>query len=244
VTDDMLHAAISSAMRLLSDKDNPWLVVVFYDNLDQALTDKGNDDLLLVFRRVLELGPCLSLVHIRSEAYVDDLGREITEKIEIGSLGEDALLEVLDRRLEAAPEEVRVALRAEENRRVLRRFAACTGNALTFLRWASGLIRSVKAPFPARLEEDDLRGIALRALPVQSPEIDLAARLARAVDESGRRWVRRADLVRGGLTADEVDDLVRMQVILPRYRFRSDGELFMQPALDLLRPGVSARVRS
>ena len=253
VTEDLLRSALTALLGFMAEQKLPWMVVVFYDNLDQMLADHGDDDVLAVFRRILEIGPCLAIVHIRTEAFVDDLGRDITEKFEVGSLGHTELIEVLERRLMVALPEVQEALALPTNRDALNRLAKCTGNVLTFLRWTFALLRQVSAPFPADWSSNaKLRDIALNALPVQSPDADLVQRLAQVVDRVDRRWVGRDDLERGGregepdlepLSKDEIEDLVRLQVLLPRFRFRPDSDLFLQPTLDLLRPSIRKRLR-
>lgn len=253
VTEDLLRSALTALLGFMAEQRYPWMVVVFYDNLDQMLADHGDDDVLAVFRRTLEIGPCLAIVHIRTEAFVDDLGREITEKFEVGPLGLGELIEVLERRLMFAPPEVKKALAQPANREALNRLASCTGNVLTFLRWTLAMLRRVPAPFPADWSSDaTLCDIALTALPVQSPDAVLVQRLVRIVDRMDRRWVGRDDLERGGregepdlepLSNDEIEDLVRLQVLLPRFRFSADSDLFLQPTLDLLRPSIQKRLR-
>ena len=79
VTENLLHPAIDLLLAELAQ--SPWFVVIFYDDLDQALTGAGSDEILTLFRRVLELRPCIALVHVRTECCVENLEREITENV-------------------------------------------------------------------------------------------------------------------------------------------------------------------
>ncbi len=249
VTEAVLRSALKALLKFMAEREHPWMVVVYYDNLDQLLALRDADDILSSTRLILEVGPCLAVAHIRSEAFVDNLGRDFTEKFEVDPLGQAELLEVLDRRLLTAPPEVRAALGAGgHGREVVERLADCTGNALTFLRWLLALQRRVPAPFPADWHGDATLGqIARHALPGQAPDLELLQRLGRIVDGAATRWFSRQHLSGGGtetLSDDEIEQLVRLQVLLPRFRFEDAGDLLMQPTLDLLRPSVMAGLRS
>jgi hypothetical protein len=65
---------------------SPWFVVVFYDDLDQALADTGGDEILAVFRRVLDIRPCVAWVHVRTECCVENLSRKPVKLLKVATV--------------------------------------------------------------------------------------------------------------------------------------------------------------
>jgi GTPase SAR1 family protein len=251
VTDNLLHSAIDALLGELAK--SPWLVVIFYDDLDQALAGTAGDEILSVFRRVLDLRPCIALVHVRTECCVENLAREMTENVEIAGLKKNALVELLRRRLQRAPSEVRAYLGQEENWRVLNHLASLTDNALVYLRWVNGLLRTHDAtPASGWATDEALQAIVVTAAPVQGFDRRVLSRVVAAVDAQPTRWFTREALLRmghdsqngePGFSAQDIEDLEKLGLLVPRYRFRQQGELYLEPVFDLLRPSLRTMLR-
>lgn len=249
VTDSLVHTAIDLLLGELAE--SPWFVVIFYDDLDQALTGTDSDEVLSLFRRVLELRPCIALVHVRTECCVENLNREVTENVEIHGLQPAEMAELVRRRLESAPREVKQALGGTESWRAIDQLAGLTINPLVFLRWILGLLRTQDLPAAQGwCTETALHALVSTAAPVQGFDPEVVARVVAEVDKLARWFTREALLAsaqsteEGKLTAHDIEDLVKLGLLVPRYRFRPDGELYLEPVFDLLRPSVHEKLRS
>ena len=245
VTDSLLHTAIDLLLGELAQ--SPWFVVIFYDDLDQALAGTGSEEILSLFRRVLELRPCIALVHVRTECCVENLGREITENVEIPGLDGKGLAELLRRRLESAPAEARQVLGSEENWRVIHQLAGLTQNPLVFLRWVTGFLRTQDVP-PADGWATDaaLQSIISTAAPVQGFDRSVVSKVVAVIDGLPR-WSSRQALQglgdKAGFTGQDIEDLEKLGLLVPRYRFRPEGEIYLEPVFNLLRPSVREKLR-
>ncbi len=258
ITDELLHAAITATLERLAEPDSRWMIVVFFDDLDQVAIRGREEDIASLFRKVLDLRPCLSLVHFRTDALIDDVVREALDELDLPPLSPPILFEMVERRLNAANEVVRGQLPATTDWSAAHRLAACTGNPLVFLRWLHALLRMVEWPLPAGWATlETLERVALRASPVKGADPALVRRLVEIVDrcDGGRpdQVLQRADLLRGcaaldpsppadKLTEQEIDLLERLRALLPRYRYDPSSGFRIEPTLDLLRPSVRARI--
>jgi len=75
VTDDLLHTALKATLQKIHDS-TPWMVLVFFDDLDQAYTsDLAN--MKPALKAILDVDPCVGVVHMRTEMLFDDLRREM-----------------------------------------------------------------------------------------------------------------------------------------------------------------------
>lgn len=258
VTDELLHAAISATLERLAQPDSRWLIVVFFDDLDQIADIDHEADVATLFRQVMDLRPCISLVHFRTEALIENVTREATERIQLDALKASTLFELLQRRLTGATETVRNQFPPNTDWDAVKRLAERTGNPLVFLRWVHGLLRS--QPWPPPPTWTDAKEIA-RLIAAEDPhngaDDELVRRLVEIVDrcDGGRIGVtvRREDLMRGcastearppkhGLSEQEIDYLVKLQVLLPKHRYESTLGYCIKPVLDLLRPSVREKL--
>lgn len=254
VTDDLLHAAIVATLERLANNQEPWFVVLFFDDLDQASVPGHEDDISSLFRHVLDLRPCISLAHFRTEAMIENVQREATEKIDLKPLSADALFAILERRLTAAPEAVRRQFPSSTDWSAVRWLASQTGNPLVFLRWVHGLLRTQDFPPPATWREPrQLARLVYAEDPMNGADEELVQRLVHVVDrcDGGRgRPVFPDSLQRGclptdrasgpGLSEQEIEDLIKLEVLLPVHRFQPSRGYRIQPLLDLMRPSVQA----
>lgn len=255
VTDELLESAISAVLTILVREKLPWFVVMFYDDLDQALPSGDEVSLEAMFRRVIELAPCIAILHIRTEALIENLTRECNEVVELEPVTPDVLMLILQQRRMSAVAEIRAELDkqiTDFDHEQFRRLAEVAPSTLVFLRWVQALLREAKQlPLPPDWSSDArLARLARANYPYAGDQSDLDA-LARAVDRcsrSGSRYVRRDDLLSDALgeerlSMDLIERLERAQMILPRFRFQPSGEVLLQPMYELLRPSVQARLR-
>ncbi len=256
VTDEILHDAISETLdRLAAEKSAPWFVVIFFDNMDQAVLTESVVEVEALFRRVLSLRPCISVAHFRTEALVENVKREATEVIDVPVLPAETLFEIVHRRLETSVHDVQAEFRGADWTAV-RALASTTGNALVFLRWVYGLLRTQPWPPPAGWTDNDaLERIVRTSEPLAGADGALIHRLVKVVDHcdgGAEVVVRREDLVQGcnagqapgaeRLTDQEVDLLVKVNVLLPRHRYDPSLGYRIAPVLNLLRPSIRKRL--
>lgn len=256
VSDELLFSAICATLERL--KSEPWIVVVFFDDLDQALAGDSEAEVAALFRKVLDLRPCVSLVHFRTEALVENVGREAGEKIELPSLRSDHLFEILLRRFQDATEEVRVQFPPADDPSwaPVKRLAEINGNPFVFLQWVHGLLRTQRWPVSEGWNSEDNLGRIVRESPLFTGiEPALLLRLMVVVDRfHPTQAMDRNALLRGGpgmtittpspeaLTQDEIDMLVRFGALLPRVRFQPELGYRTLPVLDLLRPSLQRKL--
>ncbi len=258
VSDSLLHASILATLERLALPQSPWFVVVFYDDLDQALLGDTEAEVAPVHRRILDLGPCISLMHFRTEAVTENIAREVGERLELHPMQPEHLMEVLRARHRWASESVQKQLPSDATDWTpMQRLAQVTGNPLVFLRWAHALLRTFPWPPPPEWTSlSALTRLVFAADVMNGVDEALVHRLVEVVErcDGGRSGVvvHREDIVRGaatthpgpvrGLSEQEVDDLIKLGVLLPRHRFLPTQGYRMIPVLDLLRASVRARL--
>jgi hypothetical protein len=257
VSDDLLHTALTATLQKIHDETD-FMIVVFFDDLDQAYTDDIHA-MKPALKRILDIDPCVGLVHVRTEMLFDDLRREMDDSIEVGPLEAQGLLAILMRRLSHAPLEDRIAFEKSGIPDAARKLAGATGNPLAFLRWVHAFLRSGEWP-PASptswQEAPSLLRVVARASTSAGIEDELLCRLSCVADRCLRadgQKILKEDLRRGfregccddgrGISQDELDLFVRTGMLVPRDRFREEAGYRLDPTLDLLRPSVAARLR-
>lgn len=82
-------------------------MVVFFDDLDQAVLGEQETDVAPVFRQVLELRPCIPVGILDGGALIENVTREAGERLDLKPLKPEFLVDVMLRRLDAAADEVR-----------------------------------------------------------------------------------------------------------------------------------------
>ncbi len=258
VTDDLLHTALKTTLQKIHDT-TPWMVLVFFDDLDQAYTsDLAN--MKPALKAILDVEPCVGLVHMRTEMLFDDLRREMDAAFTVRPLDEKGLLAIVERRLDAASTDDRGRFRRPEVQNALSKLTTVTGNPLVLLRWIQGFLRS--GHWPAENANDWCTDAALievvqRAAIVPGVDDELLVRLAHIVDRCstrGKNEVQRSDLLTGRLKTDTIRDgktiaedefelFVRIGLLIPVDRFREEAGYRLDPLIDLLRPTMAARLR-
>jgi len=257
VTDELLRAGIEATLGMIAERG--FTVLLFLDDLDQAATpdpERAKETL----KHLLDLRPCISLVHLRTESLFEDVRREITQRVELTGLPPERLWQMIEVRLGIAASETQARVRA--NKAEIMRLARGTDNPYVFLRWVNGLLRTFGCPAPADWHtQASLERIALHEMRALEPE--LIRRLATVVDRcatvAGDGSCRHADLLRGGSAldpttatlgpADKLSDeaiayLKRQEILVPVNRFDAEPAYRLDPVLDLVRPSVAARIAS
>jgi predicted ATPase len=257
VTDELLQDAIGKTLARLATESAPWFVVIFFDNMDQAVLIDSAKDVETLFRRILALRPCVSIVHFRTEALVENVRREASEVIDLPPLSADTLFEIVRRRLDASVELVKAQFPPDSDWTAIRALASVTGNALVFLRWVYGLLRTQSwPPPPSWTDTASLEQIVRTAEPLAGADGELIHRLVRIVDQcdGGRPdvAVQREHLLHGGLasqqigpdrlTDQEMDLLATLGILLPKHRYEPSLGFRIAPVLDILRPSVRDRL--
>jgi hypothetical protein len=122
-----------------------------------------------------------------------------------------------------------------------------------FLRWVHGLLRTQDFPPPPTWTlPDNLARIVYQEDPMNGADRELVQRLVNVVDrcDLGRRTraILPEHLRRGGLPTDtaplpglteqEIEDLIKLEVLLPVHRFQPSQGYRIQPILDLMRPSL------
>jgi len=253
VSDSLLHASVIATLERLAKPASPWFVVIFYDDLDQAVLGETEAEVAPVLRQILDLRPCISLMHFRTEAVVENIAREVGERLDVKPMQPKHLMEVLLARHQWAVESVQKQLPLDGDWAPMERLARATGNPLVFLKWAHALLRTFPwPPPPAWTQLPELTRMVFAADVMNGVEPSLIHQLVEVVErcDGGRPdvVVHREDLVRGaakthvstarGLSEQEIDDLIKLQVLLPRHRFLPTQGYRMIPVLDLLRASV------
>ena len=251
VSDELLHEACEHVLTLLMSHGKH--TIVLFDDLDQVAIGGDRVAALEVFKRVLDLGPCLAIVHLRIESLVEEIRREIDHSLSVSPLTVDDQMWMLRERAKLqVPGDAQVveALRAWEP--AFRRLAQVVDTPLTFLRWVGQLLKLGPTP-PADWSSRPVL-LKLAGPWTQGIDTELLDRLLNIIDACAPNdvWCRRADLQRGasvltsggpGLTAAELDLLItHTEYLLPRNRLEAEPMYRVDPVLDLLRPSIVARL--
>lgn len=242
VTADLLHRALREVLAHVET----WtrlLVVVLFDDLDQMRAD----DLKRAVRNVLDIDHCVRLVHLRREALLDDIVREMDLSLEVPPLDAAALTEMVEGRLRHAPAYDQTLFAHADVRAALRALTRVTGSPLVLLRWLTALaVENAFSPeqiaqwhAPERLERivrnatnhgarvPLLRAlaVALDAVPEVEPGVYDGEALERLLREKDRKEAERLGLL-GRVDSSD-----------------SSADWWVHGGLALLRPSVAATLR-
>lgn len=259
VTDEILQRAIQKTLEEVDRQRKT--VLMFLDDVDQSAEDER--EFRPMFKRILELEPCISVVHVRSEMMFRDVRREFDRAFEVPAMDPTALWQMIDQRLEiatAGTSNVKLAFTNSGTREIIDRLGAATGNPFVLLRWLQGFMEvgALPAEDASRPWNDDatLRRVARIAVMVQGTDQELLDRVAAVVDRCGdaKGAASRVDLLRGcraldpssrqvGLTEREFSFLDRHGLLIPVDRFDEATDWRLDPTLDLLRPSVRDKLR-
>lgn len=260
VTDDLLHDSLKAMLQKIHD-ETPFLVLIFFDDLDQASADDDAAAMKSALKRFFDVEPCVGIVHVRSEMLFDDLRREMDRFVEVGPLEANGLLAIIHRRLDAAPPATKNAVNDAHVQGAMRRLTGVTGNPLVFLRWVQAFFQTGRwAPGGVEGWDSDeaLQDATMETASAVGMERELLLRLARIVDRCALRGegaVAKSALLKGRLVTDaggegealtdaEFLQLRRQGSLIPVDRYRDDTPYRLDPLLDLLRPSVGEKLRA
>jgi hypothetical protein len=254
ITSDVLRVALVGTLEALAKHVT---VFVFFDDFDQAIgmdnpeAAKGN------FRAVLDIQPCVSIIHLRTEvAGFAELRREAGKAVTVSGLGPKQLVEIIDKRSNALPGLHHDQLRLPSARAPFAALASATDNPLVLLRWAQGLATRHREWPP---EPSWTNPTALRDLSVDSAVAEIEAalwdKLGAVIDRlgvttplnrklllEGKRGIDPTSAV--GLSEDELAWLERYEHLVPIDRFDTQAGLRLDPLLRLIVPSIAANVRA
>lgn len=249
ITPEVLHTSICAVLEKMAELVS---VVAFFDDVDQATGMENAETAKNTFRAVLDLVPCIGILHLRTEvAGFPDFRREIRRTVKLEGLTNDELRQLFRRRMEVSGPHRRV-LELPNALAAFHALMGATDNPYTFLRWADGVVAS-HDPWPPKPGWDtapELRRVAIRSLNGPNPDAGLLDRLGEAIDAFGReRGFGADDLKRGrlavdgrnstaGLTEAEIKWLRRYDLLIPIDRFDEDAGLRIDPMLRLIQPEV------
>ncbi|MFH1469085.1 MAG: AAA family ATPase [Pseudomonadota bacterium] len=244
VTDQFLHAAVQATLVRLMERGVS--VVLFLNDLDQALNRENPALLRQALGQMVALEPCIQILNVRSEILYDDLRRESDLRL-VPPMSAEALLDLFDRRIQEEPSaEKRARLQAPELRRVVAWLAAINGNPFAFLSWLQHYLRLFEEPWPSLDRFEDRHQIVVRSgVPNDADLVRRLIEITERVSTGSHDWCSREALLRGalsvdsraarGLSSEEVAKLVNAGALIPRDVFTPDLGLRLEPLLDLLR---------
>jgi hypothetical protein len=254
VTPSLLADAINAVLGVLSEHIT---VLVFFDDLDQAVGMDTAERAKDIFDLMLGLGPAIHLIHLRSEVKFPDVRRENDDSLTLGPLNAAELNEVLRRRAEFTLEDDRRLVRSTAGWEPLRRLCASTGNPLVLLRWAKALAERAEhwPPTDDWMNPEELRGLALSAACMEELDDDDVHRLGRALDRIGRDGLFTEAELRAGRRAIDtgpseplsetfIAQLRHHELILPVDRFDPSRGLRIDPMISLVRPSCAVKIKA
>lgn len=259
VTPELLKQAV---IALLEHLKTDFSVIIFFDDLDQAANMDNMERARATIEGVLELSPCIALLHLRSEVPFPDVTREGHNSIELDTLPAEELLRIVRHRLENTNK----TEAAQRDRSLMgepgawfpfEAFVQATGNPYVYLRWMSAAIDNCTQwpPEESWWTENRLRRLAVEST-LSSLEPRLAEKLGLLLDQIGRSvGFSESELLAGANTFDgqssphrlsraELDLLRRHDYLRLIDRFDETQGLCLNPSLELLRPSVQRKVLS
>lgn len=250
ITPEVMRVALMSVLNELS---TDFTVVVFYDDLDQAQNMDNAEKAKSTFRVVLDIGPCISILHLRTEvAGFADFRREVDRTFALEGLKQEELLEVLKGRVAARPGPHQKILENPAAMMPFQVLARATDNPYVLLRWSAALAEQWREwpPPPDWTEPLSLRRLAIAALNGPQPDHELLNRLGEIIDRlDSDKGMSEEDLLRGksvldnssamGLNKDQLVWLLRYELLVPVDRFDPKAGLRMDLSLRLIRPSVA-----
>ena len=143
---------LNSVIETVTEKQK---ILFFIDNLDQIYDKERISEFL---RLLLAMKKPVVVTTVRTEALSNELRRDFRRIVPVKELGEDALIKILEKRLEVCDEEDRESINKEQLFKVADALKTLTGNPLTFLTWIEFLCNNTELNIETTLE--DLRRYA------------------------------------------------------------------------------------
>jgi hypothetical protein len=254
VTPEVLRVALVGTLEALAQHVT---VFVFFDDFDQAAGTDNPERAKESFRAVLDLQPCISILHLRTEvAGFAELRREADSAVTVSGLQPKQLVEILTKRSKSVQGPHADQLRLSSAWAPFGALAEATDNPLVLLRWAQGLATRHRQwpPGPEWAEPAALRDLSVETAQANG-DAHLWARLGALIEKLGANSPLTSKMLLDGkreldptpavgLTEDELGWLVRCEHLVPIDRFDPRAGLRLDPLLGLILPAVAAKVRA
>lgn len=243
VTPDLMHRALREVLRDIATW-TPFLAVVLFDDLDQIRTD----DIKTAVRNVLDIQDCVRIVHLRREAQLGDVSREMDYPIEVPPLPGHALSDLISTRVASASAYDKALFASAEVREALVSLCRATGNPLVLLRWLTAIARR-QLFTPANIarwrEPESLEHIVRDSL-IGAPRLGLLKSIAEAQDraeELSPGIFASADF-RAALSPEALQEAMRLELLGLVDRESSESGFWVDGRLALLRPTRQEALRT
>jgi len=254
ITSEVLRVALVETLEALAQHVT---VFAFFDDFDQVSGMDNPERAKESFRAVLDIQPCISILHLRTEvAGFAELRREAGKAVTVSGLGPAQLMEIIDKRSRSAHGPHSDQLRLPSARAPFAALATATDNPLVLLRWAQGLATRHREwpPPPTWTEAAALRDLSVETAQANG-EASLWNKLGALIEKLGsnaplsEKWLlqggRAVDPSPAvGLTDDELAWLVRCEHLVPIDRFDKAAGYRLDPLLGLIVPSIAAKVRA
>jgi hypothetical protein len=242
VTPDLLHHALRQVLEHIT-KWTRFVVVVLFDDLDQIRTD----DLKAAVRNVLDINHCVRVVHLRTEALLGDIVREMDLPLEVPALECDSLREMIDERLKDATDADRALYSQPDVRAALSALCGATGNPLVLLRWLSAFAfhNAFLGDTFARWAAPETLERVVRQSIVGAPRLPLLKKLAEAQDHVSEiePGVYDPAAFEQFLPEGLRKEALRVELVGYIDRENRDAGYWIDGRLALLRPSVARKLR-
>lgn len=242
VTPDLMHRALREVLRDIATW-TPFLAVVLFDDLDQIRTD----DIKTAVRNVLDIQDCVRIVHLRREAQLGDVSREMDYPIEVPPLHVQALSELVSARVASASAYDQTLFASVEVREALASLCRATGNPLVLLRWLTAIARR-QLFTPANIarwrEPESLEHIVRDSL-IGAPRLGLLKSIAEAQDraEELSPGIFASTDFRAALSPEALQEAMRLELLGLVDRESSESGFWVDGRLALLRPSTQKALR-
>lgn len=242
-------ALVQEAIELTLREVYQWselMVVVFFDDVDQL----NVEDLSTAVANVLKLPDCVRIVHLRDEAAIGNIRREVSHgTIRLTPMNPDVLREMLDARIALASADDQRRFKTPFVQDIVTRLAAVTGSPLVLLRWLSGfavadLFR--EHPGEAPWNADETLTLVTADVLATAADPRLLRRVANAVDKAVYLTADPVDLaqLQARLNDSEIREARRLELIGPMDRDHDKAHFWIDPRLALLHDQVAAALRA
>jgi len=242
-------ALVQEAIELTLTEIYQWselMVVVFFDDVDQL----NVEDLTTAVANVLKLPDCVRIVHLRDEAAIGNIRREVSHgTIGLKPMTPEVLQEMLDARIALASSDDQRRFKTPYVQDIVKRLTEITGSPLVLLRWLSGF--AVADLFREHADEapwnsDETLDLVTADVLATAADPRLLRRVANAVDRDVYLTAASVDLgqLKARLNDSEIREARRLELIGPVDREHEGAHFWIDLRLALLHDKVAAALRA
>jgi Cdc6-like AAA superfamily ATPase len=195
---------LNSVIETVAEKQK---ILIFIDNLDQIYDKERISEFL---RLLLAMKKPVVVTTVRTEALSNELRRDFRRIVPVKELDEDALIRILEKRLEVCDEEDRESINEEQLFKVADALKTLTGNPLAFLTWIEFLCNSTELNIETAVE--DLRRYADTHFYDFRPEE--LEKISRFFLKQGNTYKEKKEILEGGFSEGLFDRLYERGVLV------------------------------